>query len=103
MNKEENYKTHLGCFRISDKEKQNLKEWNTKHLEECHNGKEPYSGAIGGRISYTFTPTSLFTSVSVKCGFCKNSDLNITDMNWVDEDMKALKEMNRDAKDEEKK
>lgn len=37
--------------------------------------------AIGGHISYTFTPTSIGTGVTVECGLCGESE-NITEYNW---------------------
>lgn len=75
------WKTHINCFRLGDKEVIKYAEWNKKHLEECHEGKEPYSGAAGGRISFTFTRTGLGTGVSVMCNLskCRENKCNITD------------------------
>lgn len=41
--------------------------WNVIHLSKHHNGVEPYGGAIGGRLTYKFTPTSIGVIASVKC------------------------------------
>ena len=41
-------------------------------------GKYPYSGAIGGDLTYSFTNTSLGTVVTVKDGFT-GEELNVTD------------------------
>lgn len=38
----------------------------------------PYAGAIGGGLSYIFTPTSIGTSVRVKSAFT-NNELDVTD------------------------
>lgn len=37
---------------------------------EKHRHKDVYKGAIGGHISYCFTPTSLGNAVSIRCGIC---------------------------------
>lgn len=41
-------------------------------------GKAPYAGAIGGELTYSFTPTSLGTVVKVTNGLT-NETLDLTD------------------------
>lgn len=45
-------------FEITEKELKEINKWINKHVEEKHNGNH-YAGAIGGRFSYKFTPTSI--------------------------------------------
>ena len=47
---------------------------------EKHRHKDVYKGAIGGHISYRFTPTSVGDAVSIKCSICDEEE-NITDYN----------------------
>lgn len=61
-------------FYIQDKELANFLKWQTKHSKKCNK----YDGAIGGSISYTFTPTGIGVGISVSCSMCKE-DINITD------------------------
>ena len=63
--REESYK-NLNGFPITEEEMKAIKEWQKKHEEEVHNGSS-YVGAIGGRYSYHFVPTSIGTSGTVKC------------------------------------
>ena len=42
------------------------------------NGEVPYAGAIGGRLTYSFTPTGLGTIVVVKCGLT-DEELDLTE------------------------
>lgn len=66
----------LKGYRLSETELKTLKEWDERHLDERH-GKEPYAGAIGGRLSYIFTPTGLGVISKVKC-MC-GEEFNLTD------------------------
>jgi len=52
-------------FSISDK----ARAWMNSHIVEKHtrNGKETYGGAVGGRFTFTFVPTSIGTIATVKC------------------------------------
>ena len=63
--REESYK-NLNGFPITEEEVKVIEEWQKKHEEEVHNGSS-YAGAIGGRYSYSFTPTSIGTFGVVKC------------------------------------
>ena len=63
--REESYK-NLNGFPITEEEAKAIEEWKEKHEQEVHNGSS-YAGAIGGRYSYHFVPTSIGTSGTIKC------------------------------------
>lgn len=63
--KEESYK-NLNGFPITEEEAKAIEEWQKKHEKEVHNGSS-YAGAIGGRYSYHFVPTSIGTSGTIRC------------------------------------
>ena len=63
--REESYK-NLNGFPIAEEEVKAIEEWKKKHEQEAHNGSS-YAGAIGGRYSYHFIPTSISTIGYVKC------------------------------------
>lgn len=65
-------------WKLDEGETKRFVEWNEKHKAEKHSGKEPYAGAIGGRLTFSVTPTSLGEIVSVKCGLCGVEE-NLTD------------------------
>ena len=53
-------------FSITGEEWEAIHQWQDKHIKEVHNG-DSYSGAIGGRWTYEFTPTSIGDIGTVKC------------------------------------
>lgn len=62
------------CYRgfpISEKEKNEIEKWKESHIRKKHWSKSRNcpngSGAIGGRFTYEFTPTSIGTIGTVKC------------------------------------
>lgn len=65
-------------FPISEEEQNSIDKWKTKHIKAKHwdkkNNRETSSGAIGGRFSYNFIPTSIgiIGEVICDCGekFC---------------------------------
>ena len=63
-------------FKLNEKENELAK----KFMQE-HRHPEVYKGAIGGHISYIFTPNSIGVGKSVRCGIC-DSIRDITDYNW---------------------
>ena len=63
--REESYK-NLNGFPITEDELKAINEWKEKHEAEVHNGSS-YAGAIGGRYSYHFVPTSIGTSGTIRC------------------------------------
>lgn len=59
-------------FELTDEQAEQIDEWRREH--EC-----PYryhQGAIGGRITYEFTPTGLGIAAGAKCA-C-GSEINVT-------------------------
>jgi hypothetical protein len=54
-----------------------LNEWIKTHDKTCPYANPLKQGAIGGRLSYEFTPSSLGTFAVVKCA-CK-AECNVTD------------------------
>ena len=62
-------------FRLTEKEQKMAEEF-----EKNHRHKDVYKGAIGGHITYSFTPTSLGDAKMIKCGTC-GEEKNITDYN----------------------
>lgn len=76
-------KASMRGFPISEEEQKKIEEWQMKHLKKKHWDKEHdcpnYSGAIGGRFSYHFIPTSIGVIGEVKCSCGKKfcfQDLN---------------------------
>jgi len=67
-------------FKIIDKEYSNFKEWDNTHKKVCELYNNKTQPAIGGRLTFSFTPTSLGTAVSVECACGKKK--NITEYNW---------------------
>ena len=64
-------------FALSETEVQKKNDWLKKHNKTCPNAehKNPEyknQGTIGGRLTYSFTPTSLgtFSKVRCVCGAC---------------------------------
>lgn len=57
---------------MSDVEKQKAASWLQKH-DGCGDG-----AAIGGAITYCFTPTGVGLVVILQCGLCKE-EINVTD------------------------
>lgn len=64
-------KASMRGFPISEEEQKKIEKWQHKHLKKKHWDKEhdcPKSaGAIGGRFSYHFIPTSIGVIGEVKC------------------------------------
>lgn len=58
-------------FEMSDEEVRRFEDWDAKH--KCNLKK--YSGAIGGRLTFSFTPTSLGTLCCVECGCGEHIDV----------------------------
>lgn len=63
--REESYK-NLNGFPITEEQADAINKWIKKHEAEAHNDSS-YAGAIGGRYSYHFIPTSIGTSGTIKC------------------------------------
>ena len=65
-------------FSLTEQETKDLKKWLKKHDEKCKFKDQHKQGAIGGRITYMFTPTSLGVITRVKCACGKEADLTDT-------------------------
>lgn len=59
-------KDMLRGFPISAEEWQKLAAWQQYHIKNKHGGRQ-VAGAIGGRFSYEFTPTSIGTTGVCRC------------------------------------
>lgn len=64
-------------FKLTDQEALLAEVFEKEHLACAR--KHPT--AIGGHISYSFTPTSIGVGVSVRCSLCGTEE-NITEYNW---------------------
>lgn len=51
-------------FKLTDDEVMKYQDWILEHNKEC---PIHYEGAIGGKITFTFTPTGIGTMASVSC------------------------------------
>lgn len=57
---------------VTDDEREQIKKWNRTHdktctiLKNCKEDESPY-GAIGGGRTYSLTPTSIGTIITVRC------------------------------------
>lgn len=58
-------------FSITESEQEKINSWKDKHIRKKHwdkkNECEQYSGAIGGRFTYEFIPTSIGIIGTIKC------------------------------------
>ena len=61
----------MKSFGFTERQYIKFKEWNNIHKCELKN----YSGAIGGRLTYSFTPTGLGLVTKVKCACGEFIDL----------------------------
>lgn len=60
-------------FELNEKETELAEQFLQKHRHS-----DIYKGAIGGHITYEFTPTSIGDACIIRCGICKEKE-NITD------------------------
>ena len=58
-------------FPISKKESEAISKWREQHIKEKHwykiKNRPKYSGAISGRFTYEFIPTSIGVAGTIKC------------------------------------
>ncbi len=64
-------------FKLDEKELTEYRKWIEEHDKTCPHADPMKQGAIGGRLTYTFTPTSLGVITIVKCA-C-GEEINLTD------------------------
>lgn len=63
-------------FSLDEKQIEKLEKWNQEQeakAAEKQGKKEPYYGAIGGALTYMFTPTSLGLVAKVEHGYTKET------------------------------
>ena len=65
-------------FTIDDKEYEVYRDWFNKHNESCKLKNPNNQTTIGGRITFSFTPTGLGTVITVECA-C-GEKVNVTDI-----------------------
>ena len=63
-------------FKLDDRDNKEFSKWKKEHDKTCKFADLMNQGAIGGRFTYSFTPTGLGCIVTVKCG-C-GEELNLT-------------------------
>lgn len=59
-------------FVVSEEELAEINAWQEEHINKYHDGNA-YAGAIGGRFSYKFIPTSIGDIGYVYCDSCKKN------------------------------
>jgi hypothetical protein len=62
-------------FRLDTEELKKLAAWREEHDKTCKYAHPSKQGAIGGRLTYCFTPTSLGSVTKVKCACGEEVDL----------------------------
>jgi len=67
-------------FSLDKEQLKKFKEWDEEHKGRCAFGDPMKQGAIGGRLTFSFTPTSLGEISKVKCT-C-GEDIDLTDYDW---------------------
>lgn len=77
----------MATFQLDKDEETRFSEWNEIHLKNHHGGKEPYGGAIGGRLRWTFSPTTIGTITKVTCTMCLKHHENVHTADLTDYDL----------------
>jgi len=67
-------------FDLDKKELKKFHKWDAEHEKTCEILNSSTNAAIGGRITYCFTPTSLGTVIKVTCACGESHDC--TEYNW---------------------
>lgn len=67
-------------FSLDHDEADKLRVWLAEHNKTCAYAPLSKRGAIGGCLTYSFSPNSLGTVVKVKCA-C-SAECDVTDYNW---------------------
>ena len=66
-------------FELDDDQVTKLNKWLKRHNKKCPDKFLDKQGAIGGRLSYHFTPTGVGTAAVVHCRCGKKVDLTPDD------------------------
>lgn len=75
-------------FHITAEQEDKALAWQKKHLDEKHEGPNTNDGAVGGRWSWVFVPTSIDTFLTIRC-VC-GDECNLTEYYTI-EDLKKKK------------
>lgn len=67
---------YLMKFEITPKEMKQINSWLAEHDKECPYTQREKQGAIGGRLTYQFTPTGLGIVTRVICGCGAETDIS---------------------------
>lgn len=68
-------------FTLTGKQHRDIMKWQKEHETKC--AYKGNVGAIGGAISYSFTPTSLGMIIKVKCSCSLRDGIDVSDYeNW---------------------
>ena len=70
-------------FKLVGVEYSTFKKWDNEHKKVCKLYNKPFNEqpAIGGRLTFSFTPTGLGSGVTVKCACGEEKDCTNID-NW---------------------
>ena len=68
---------NIMSFYLNENDKVKLHKWREEHDSGCF---IQYKGAIGGGLTYCFTPTSIGTVIKVKCA-C-GEEIDLTNYDW---------------------
>lgn len=64
-------------FDLSGEQRKQVEEWRSLHQQEC---PITYGGAIGGKYTWQFTPTSLGIVIKIVCACGGSVDVSDYDM-----------------------
>lgn len=76
--KMDNKSDTISGFTLSDFARSRLIAWEEKH-EKATGHLSQYGGAIGGVLTFEFTPTSVGLAVSARCNLCSNKPERLID------------------------
>ena len=71
-------------MRLSKFERDKLNAWDAAHLDAHHSNVEPYGGAIGGRLTFEITVTSIGEMVVVRCNACRDKARDVSHCDLTD-------------------
>lgn len=68
------------AFDLSETEEATFLKWADEHDKTCKFADPLSCGAIGGRLTFSFTPTGLGPIITVKCACGEEKDVSNYDM-----------------------
>jgi len=72
------HRTDMTFYNFSTNDTEKILNWSAEHLPECK--YKDNTGAIGGVLTFSFTPTSIGTVVKVICACGEELDLTEYDL-----------------------